>query len=124
MAENEHFFTPESVDEQVERLLTQQGGPSQEEASKRLIHDLHHAYQHQAEQRQQTLDHAWQRIQQRNQLVQSPTAPLPTITPLQRRRPGRRTQQFSLIAAVLVTCLLVGSLLVVLNMAQRTKSPA
>ncbi len=124
MAENEHFFTPESVDEQVERLLTQQGDPSQEEAGKRLIQDLQHAYQHQADQRQQTLDHAWQRIQQRNQLVQSPTAPLPTITPLQRRRPGLRSQQFSLIAAVLVTCLLVGSLLVVLNLAQRTQSPA
>jgi WD40 repeat protein len=125
MAENEHFFPPESVDEQVERLLTQQGGPLQEEASQRLIQDLHHAYQHQAEQRQQTLDHAWQRIQQRNRLVESPTAPLPSVTQLQsRRRSWSRSRQFSMIAAVLVTCLLVGSLLVVLNLAQRSQSPA
>jgi hypothetical protein len=43
MAENERFFPPESVDEQVERLLMQQGDPSQGEASKRLVQDLHHA---------------------------------------------------------------------------------
>jgi WD40 repeat protein len=125
MAENERFFPPESVDEQVERLLMQQGDPSQGEASKRLVQDLHHAYQHQTEQRQQTLDHAWQRIQQRNRLTESPTAPLPPVTQLRPRRHNwPRSQQLSMIAAVLVTCLLVGSLLVVLNIAQRTQSPA
>jgi Tol biopolymer transport system component len=125
MAENEHFFTPESVDEQVEQLVKQQNDPSQEEASKRLIQDLHRAYEHQAEQRQQTLNHAWQRIQQRNRLVESPTAPLPPVTQMQRRRRNwPRSQQLSMIAAVLVTCLLVGSLLVVLNIAQRAQSPA
>ncbi|GHO94202.1 hypothetical protein KSF_042500 [Reticulibacter mediterranei] len=124
MAENERFFPPESVDEQIERLLMQQGNSSQEEASKRLIQDLHHAYQHQAEQRQQTLDHAWQRIQQRNRLIESPTSPLPPVTQMRPRRNWSRSQQFSMIAAVLVTCLLVGSLLVVLNIARSSQSPA
>jgi Tol biopolymer transport system component len=126
MAENEHFFTPESVDEQVERLLAQHNGrfPTEDEASRYLMKDLHHAYQAQVEQRQQTLESAWQRIQQRNRLVESPTEILPVIQgePRRgRRRNGRMrySQPLNMVAAVIVACLLIGSLLVVLNIARQ-----
>jgi WD40 repeat protein len=126
MPENEHFFTPESVDEQVERLAKQQDGifPTEDEAARYLMKDLHDAYHAQSEQHQKTLDRAWQRIQQRNRLAESPTQGLPIIQ-LERGRRGRGngwtlySQRLSVIAAVIVACLLVSSMLIVLNVARQ-----
>lgn len=133
MEENEHFFTPESVDEQVERLSAQHSAQlsdtfsPQDEASTYLLKDLHRAYHMEVERRQQTLDRAWQRIQERQRLADSPTQTIPII-PSPSKRVPRRTgwlsaRQLNLVAAVLIACLLVGSLLVVLNIAQRGKAP-
>jgi WD40 repeat protein len=126
MAENEHFFTPESVDEQVERLSTQHNGrfSPEDEAGRYLMKDLHRTYQEQSEVHQQTLERAWQRIQQRNRLAESPTQGLPIIQQEQRRRSRRNrwmmySQRLNMIAAVIVTCLLVGSLLIVLTIARK-----
>jgi WD40 repeat protein len=126
MANNEHFFTPESVDEQVERLSPQHDGSfsTEDEAARYLVKDLHHGYQAQSAERQQTLDRAWQRIQQRNRLAESPTQGLPVIQQQQRRRSRGNhwtmySQRLNMIAAVIIACFLVGSMLMVLNIARQ-----
>ncbi len=129
MPENEHFFTPESVDEQVERLeqLAKQHDatfPTEDKAARYLLKDLHHAYHVQSEQHQQTLERAWQRIQQRNRLAESPTQGLPVIQSEQRHRKRGNgwtlySQRLNMIAAVVIACLLVGSMLIVLNITRQ-----
>lgn len=126
MPENEHFFTPESVDEQVERLAKQHNGTlsTEDEAARYLMKDVHHAYRAQSEQHQQTLDRAWQRIQQRNRLAESPTQGLPVIQSERERRSRGNgstfySQRLNMIAAMVIACLLVGSMLIVLDVARQ-----
>jgi outer membrane protein assembly factor BamB len=86
MSQHPDHFTPETVDEQIERLTQettgQQGTPDQE-----LVQHLRHFYQTQvAEKNADPLDHAWERITQTKAYIDQYT----TTQPEQRKKPERR----------------------------------
>jgi WD40 repeat protein len=133
---NDETFTPESVDEQVDRLVP----PFQEEQgvhpSERVVQRLHSLY----EEDLLATEHVWKRLvryagepdlaERQTELLpalsQERTLPLPVVPhganpSRQQKRPSSRTGQTrfgrraSLLVAVLVMILLVGSLVVVLH---------
>ena len=68
MARSDEFFTPESVDEQIERSTHVAGGDYakyNEVLNAHLIHQLHRHYRPNAEENKQHLEDAWHLLAQR-----------------------------------------------------------
>lgn len=148
MTHDHNFFTPEHVDEQVDRLsqppvrdhlLHNRGKEEPSQAGASLVEDLNAYYQIEQQQNIASLQSAWQRISARqsgeHEHIQStPTQPLPA-TPIPggsqaRFRTMRNTahhasrgknfsRQLGLIAAMFIAALLVGSLLVVVKLSHQ-----
>jgi WD40 repeat protein len=145
MTENRDFFTAESVDEQVERISSRQPGePAQtrhvrdfqahedgQGASARLVKELHAFYQADYEQNRACLAHARRRIAAHQfdpSAVNQARSPM-AAAPVQRfsqertrkiqspRSAARRVpRSLDLLAAVLVTGLLVSTLVLMLTL--------
>jgi WD40 repeat protein len=135
MPEHNDQFTPESVDEQIEYLSQTSENQSSAENSPghSLVHDLRHLYHSQAQAHQHTLEQAWQRISREQDRLARNQDQIPPD--LGNYRPGsaqntphhsfRTVQKYiTTIAAVLITALLIGSLLVVLNVAHQRPETA
>ncbi|HEU5368940.1 MAG TPA: hypothetical protein VFU69_10765, partial [Ktedonobacterales bacterium] len=77
MTQTNDNFTPRRVDKQIEQLSPGADQSGQEEkASKRLVRHLRAHYQREAaEQRQRSLENAWERIRQHAALATDKTAP-------------------------------------------------
>lgn len=151
MKRNDDLFTPEHVDEQIERLSQQDTRPvSSTEARRtrqehthpgnRLVRDLRRFYQSNTEEDARSLERAWGRI------TNSPGHVLPHLdrheqpidilrfrqersdhmknsVPDFRKMKGKTLQQWvGLIAAVLFLTFLIGSMAIVFNNAHQSKS--
>jgi WD40 repeat protein len=146
MTHDHDFFTPEEVDEQVERLSLdgsilwlsrnqQARMPSQEE--RHLVKDLQAYYQDERREDIASLERAWKRVSphlarswERPHSMDTPlsldrvrfreerTRVMQTIVP-ERSRERKMFRAFGLLAAVLVAALLVGGLLTALNLSHR-----
>lgn len=136
-------FTPAQVDEQVARLLPDPSTSHAPQASApshtRLVQDLHGYYQADQQQDLASLERAWQRVSRHLDQRQADVQPIAgPHSPA--HRPGsahtrtdrtlphtthaptgqQRQRVFSLLAALLVIALLVGSLITVLDLSHRT----
>jgi WD40 repeat protein len=132
MTYNHDFFLPERVDEQIEQL-------SQTEAP--LIGDLKAYYRIEQQEDRASLERAWKRVSVRlprnRDLSQSPTEPLPIPllqAPQERMqqertlnmrnhvsevsREGNFSRRLSVLVAVLVAAVLVGSLIAIVNLSR------
>jgi WD40 repeat protein len=156
MTHDHNFFTPEQVDEQVDRLslpstrdhlLRNRGEREPSQVGEYLVEDLSAYYQVERQENIASLESAWKRISarqsgEREHIQSMPTQPLP-ITPVpgvaqERFRTMRSTvhnasrgrnfsRQLGLVAAILVSVLLVGSLVVIANLSHQqnaTSAPA
>lgn len=147
MTHDHNFFTPEHVDEQVDRLsqhsmkdqlLCNQGDGTPSQADAHLVEDLESYYQVERQENIVSLESAWKRISARQsgerEHVQSmSTQPLPVPVPgvsQERSRMMRNSvynasrkrsfsRQLGLVAAMLVAVLLVGSLIVIVKLSQQ-----
>ncbi|GHO69180.1 hypothetical protein KSC_080720 [Ktedonobacter sp. SOSP1-52] len=129
MATSKEHFNAKNIDKQIEQSLAQ--APSNE-PNTQLVADLQRLHQTDAQADAQSLNYAWQHIRARNRSQRSlnnegkvipmhiPSSRMPDKTqgmPLQQRFASTR-RAFTLIAAVLVAALVVGSLLTVLYRAR------
>jgi outer membrane protein assembly factor BamB len=125
MNENDIKFTPESVDEQVEQLLSQTGVHSNVAAPQaRMVRDLQDAYDD-----EEILAHVWSDLVEHIESKSSQRDILerqaePQIVHFEETRPAKPFQRtwlahMSLIAAVLVTALVVGSMLGILTLTRQ-----
>ncbi|GCE31342.1 hypothetical protein KDA_68260 [Dictyobacter alpinus] len=123
---NEHF-QPGDIDTQIEQSLAR---AQPDDPDTQLVTDLQRLYQPAAQADEQSINYAWQHIHirsrsQRSQQTERKIIPMHTPsshipgTTQSRSRPARRfasiQRTFALIAAVLVTALLVGTLLTMLS---------
>ncbi len=130
MAEHDELFTPEQVNEQVERLSQ---APISAAPNAQVVRNLQRMYERDAEKDSQSLKRAWQRIAASSQHIQQQERstrltpmqkPTQTRTPLGNTPPVRSAilkQRFATIAAVVFLALLVGSMAAVFNAAQHGK---
>lgn len=137
MTDSEGFFKPETVDEQIEQLSLS-GDKSYNSPGTtpdtRLIFDLLHTYQAEQEVDEQSLKHAWERIEQQSHELRLRQTQRETSSDLQLygyeryrklTRPSSERvtirQRVGIIAAVVFLALLVGSMAVVLNFAHHSR---
>lgn len=134
MSEENIFFTPEQVDEQIEQCVQVDAFQPEPTAATRLIQALQQSYQQEAEQDAQTMNRAWERIeaarhihshaqnrQRRRESLQIQETEQPIIsgkTKQRERHPfGRRLQTLAAVALVAMT---IGSMLLVFHAASST----
>ena len=134
MKEHPEPFTPEQIDEQIERILqarrSRHGGA--QPAEQALVEDLLHVSRFSDEQEERSLARGWQRIVERRRtnafIPEQPTAPMtvlpgtyelaPAGTRPVRPEPHRRRSLApwaTLIAALLLVAVLAGGLLTLLH---------
>ncbi|GHO53355.1 WD40 repeat domain-containing protein [Ktedonobacter robiniae] len=129
MATSNEHFNAKDIDKQIEQALAQ---AQSNEPNTQLVADLQRLHQVDAQADAQSLNYAWQHIRARNRSQRSlnnegkvipmhiPSSRMPDKTqgvPRQQRFSSTR-RAFTLIAAVLVAALVVGSLLTVLYRAR------
>src|SRR5579883_1394214 len=141
MRDNHDFFIPEHIDEQIDDLSRSShtlqtshdestGEAAQGEAA--LVKDLKGYYQRARQEDNASLDRAWERIsahlQRRREDIQPSQSRLlsPSTTGIYQERihtmqytvshKGKLPRQLSLLVAVLVSALVVGGLVAVLNL--------
>jgi len=130
MAEQDELFTPEQVNEQVERLSQ---APISAAPSAQVVRNLQRMYERDAEKDSQSLKRAWQRIATSSQRIQpqersmrstSMQKPTQIRTSQENVSPVRGAvlkQRFATLAAVVFLVLLVGSMAAVFNAALHGK---
>ncbi|GER86867.1 hypothetical protein KDW_10290 [Dictyobacter vulcani] len=135
----EESFQPELLDEQIEQCLAT-GTQQKTSMTYQMLQDLQISLEIEAEKDpraadKHSLEQAWQRISLAGsidthssiQTSQKDVAPLPIIVPQQYRRQTARSQRWphlSVLVAVLVAALLVGSMLITLKVFQTSQHTA
>lgn len=147
MTHDSDFFTPDTVDEQVDQLssnaMRDHVSPAKR-AEVLLVQDLKAYYQSTQREEHASLERAWKRVSARlpgdRDQTQAQTEPLSKLSrsnvpqgrkpimlmrnnaPVEISRRKKFSRQLSLLVAALVAVVLVGSLLVIVNQKQQTGS--
>ncbi|HEY7413711.1 MAG TPA: PQQ-binding-like beta-propeller repeat protein [Ktedonobacteraceae bacterium] len=129
MTENDELFTPENVDEQIDSLSRnpdQRDGTASQQA--RVIEDLQHFYANMPANQARVIAQAWERIVEKHQtspekgrlhsMQRSQEEPQIRNNMPAARKKRTFVQQLSLLAAVVVTGILIASMVFVLNSAR------
>jgi len=127
MAQDDGPFDPASIDEQLAQCAHDNArmyNQPSDVPDRSLVQDLQRLYQPQAEAYKRTLERAWQRVEHSRQPA-DPSEDNESVVhlPAKDKRAQRRSffaqQRLSMIAAIIVVCLLLGSVLAVFSSVQR-----